>query len=43
MVEVGKLGVKSQEGFYHWNDENLRALRDRMNRALIQQAKTESI
>ena len=43
MVEAGKLGVKSQEGFYQWDDENLRALRDRMNRALIQQAKTESI
>ncbi len=43
MVEAGKLGVKSQEGFYRWDDENLRALRDRMNRALIQQAKADSI
>ena len=43
MVEAGKLGVKSQEGFYQWDDENLQALRDRMNRALIQQAKADSI
>ena len=43
MVEAGKVGVKYREGFYKWNDENLQALRDRMNRALIQQAKSESI
>ena len=43
MVEAGKVGVKYREGFYKWNDENLQALRDRMNRALIQQAKAESI
>lgn len=43
MVAAGKLGVKSQEGFYKWNDENLRELRDRMNHALLQQAKTELI
>lgn len=43
MVEAGKVGVKYREGFYKWNDENLQALRDRMNRALIQQAKADSI
>lgn len=39
MVESGKLGVKSKEGFYSWTDEKIQQLRDRMNRALIQQAK----
>ena len=39
MVKSGKLGVKSKEGFYRWTDENVQALRDRMNQALIQQAK----
>ena len=39
MVESGKFGVKSKEGFYEWTDEKVQALRDRMNRALIQQAK----
>ena len=43
MVAAGKLGVKSQEGFYKWNDENLRELHDRMNHALLQQAKTETV
>ena len=39
MVESGKLGVKSKEGFYSWTDDKIEELRDRMNRALIQQAK----
>ena len=39
MVESGKLGVKSKEGFYDWTDEKIQELRDRMNNALIQQAK----
>ena len=39
MVESGKLGVKSNEGFYSWTDDKIQELRDRMNRALIQQAK----
>ncbi len=39
MVESGKLGVKSKEGFYSWTDENIQQLRERMNHALIQQAK----
>ena len=39
MVESGKLGVKSKEGFYEWTDEKVQALRDKMNQALIQQAK----
>ena len=39
MVESGKFGVKSQEGFYSWTDEKIQQLRDRMNHALIQQAK----
>ena len=39
MVESGKLGVKSQAGFYSWTDDKIQELRDRMNRALIQQAK----
>ncbi len=43
MVEAGRLGVKSREGFFKWNDENLQELHDRMNRALIQQAKSEAI
>ena len=39
MVESGKLGVKSKEGFYNWTDEKIQQLRERMNHALIQQAK----
>ena len=39
MVESDKLGVKSKEGFYSWTDEKIEQLRDRMSRALIQQAK----
>ncbi len=39
MVESGKLGVKSKEGFYEWTDEKVQVLRDKMNQALIQQAK----
>ena len=39
MVESGKLGVKSKEGFYEWTDEKVQELRDKMNQALIQQAK----
>jgi 3-hydroxybutyryl-CoA dehydrogenase len=39
MVESGKLGVKSGEGFYNWTDEKIQQLRERMNNALIQQAK----
>ncbi len=39
MVESGKLGVKSKEGFYNWTDEKVQAFRDRMNQALIQQLK----
>ena len=39
MVESGKLGVKSKEGFYSWTDEKIQQLRERMNHALIQQAK----
>ena len=39
MVESDKLGVKSKEGFYRWTDEKIQQLRERMNRALIQQAK----
>ncbi len=35
MVDTGKLGVKSGEGFYQWTDEQQQALRDRMNQALI--------
>ena len=39
MVESGKFGVKSKEGFYEWTDEKVQALRDKMSQALIQQAK----
>ncbi len=39
MVDTGKLGVKSNEGFYDWTDDRLQALRDRMNHALILHAK----
>lgn len=39
MVESGKFGVKSKEGFYEWTEEKVQALRDKMNQALIQQAK----
>ncbi len=35
MVESGKLGVKSGEGFYQWTDERQQALRNRMSQALI--------
>ncbi|MDE0637660.1 MAG: 3-hydroxyacyl-CoA dehydrogenase family protein [Candidatus Poribacteria bacterium] len=35
MVESGKLGVKSGEGFYEWSEERQQALRDRMSQALI--------
>ena len=39
MVSTGHLGVKSGEGFYNWTDKAVQALRDRMNNALIEQAK----
>lgn len=39
MVDTGKLGVKSQQGFYTWTEDAIAELRDRMNRALIQHAK----
>ena len=35
MVESGKLGVKSGEGFYQWTDERQQALRNRMSQTLI--------
>ena len=35
MVESGKLGVKSGEGFYQWSEERQQAIRDRMSQALI--------
>lgn len=35
MVESGKLGVKSGEGFYQWSEDRQQALRDRMSQALI--------
>ena len=39
MVDTGKLGVKSQQGFYTWTEDAIAELRERMNRALIQHAK----
>ena len=39
MVDTGKLGVKSGEGFYQWTDERQQALRDKMSQALIQAMK----
>jgi 3-hydroxybutyryl-CoA dehydrogenase len=39
MVNTGQLGVKSEQGFYNWTDQTIEELRDRMNNALIQQAK----
>ena len=39
MVDTGQLGVKSGQGFYNWTDQGIQELRDRMNNALIQQAK----
>ena len=39
MVNTEQLGVKSGQGFYDWTDQNIEELRDRMNSALIQQAK----
>lgn len=39
MVDTGQLGVKSKQGFYNWTDTEIEELRDRMNNALIQQAK----
>ncbi len=41
MVDTGRLGVKSDQGFYTWTDEQVAALRDRMSRALIRQAKDD--
>ena len=35
MVDSGKLGVKSGEGFYQWTEERQQILRDRMSQALI--------
>ena len=35
MVNAGKLGVKSGEGFYHWTDERQQVLRNKMSQALI--------
>ncbi len=35
MVDSGKLGVKSGEGFYQWTAEKQEALRTRMSQALI--------
>ena len=39
MVNTEQLGVKSRQGFYSWTDQGIQELRDRMNNALIQQAK----
>ena len=41
MVDTGKLGVKSGEGFYQWTDERQQALRDRMSEALIRAIQQE--
>ena len=35
MVDTGKLGVKSGEGFYQWTEERQKTLRDKMSQALI--------
>lgn len=35
MVDTGKLGVKSEKGFYHWTEERQQTLRDKMSQALI--------
>ena len=35
MVDTGKLGVKSGEGFYQWTDARQQTIRDRMSQALI--------
>ncbi|MCY4401857.1 MAG: 3-hydroxyacyl-CoA dehydrogenase family protein [Candidatus Poribacteria bacterium] len=41
MVNTGKLGVKSGEGFYEWSDERQQALRDKMSQALIRAMQQE--
>ncbi len=41
MVNSGKLGVKSGEGFYQWTDERQQTLRDKMSQALIHAMKEE--
>lgn len=41
MVDSGKLGVKSGEGFYQWTDERQQALRDKMSQALIHSLKQD--
>ena len=41
MVNSGKLGVKSGEGFYQWTDEQQQTLRDKMSQALIHAMKED--
>ena len=41
MVDSGKLGVKSGEGFYQWTEERQQSLRDKMSEALIHAMKEE--
>ena len=41
MVDSGKLGVKSGEGFYQWTDERQQTLRDKMSQALIHAMKED--
>ena len=41
MVESGKLGVKSGEGFYEWQADSVQAIQARMNSALIQHLKSD--
>ena len=41
MVEDDKLGVKSGRGFYEWTPERIEAIRNRMNRVLIERMKED--
>jgi 3-hydroxybutyryl-CoA dehydrogenase len=39
-VKNGKLGMKTGEGFRHWTAETANAVRQRLSRFLVEQAKT---
>ncbi len=42
MVEAGQLGVKSEKGFYDWEEDKVREAQERMSHALIGQLKNDA-